>query len=311
MRKLPPLNSIRAFEATARNLSFTKAANELNVSAGAISQQVKLLEDYLAIQLFKRKNRKIMLTDEAQVGLPQIIKGLDHLLEGINAIQNYQIDKPLTITLPPTFATRWLIPRLNSFQKLHPEIDVRIDATYKVLDLINDDIDAGIRFCSGNHPEFQADFLFSQKIMVVCSPALLEKGVKLEVPEDLENFTLLHCDFHLWTSTKAQPDWDMWFSLAGIDNFDTSRGVYFSQHDLLVQAAIEGQGVALVASVSADKAIKEGLLISPFKCNIPLDDSYYFICSKMKSNLPRVKVFRNWLLTEVEKAIDLKTGDDV
>jgi len=299
MRQLPPLKSLRAFEATARHLSFSKAADELNVTAGAISQQVKVLEEYLGIKLFSRKNRKIMLTQEALVGLPHLTNGLDKLAEGIGAIRDYQKDKPLTITLPPTFAARWLMPRLTGFQKLHPEIDVRIDATYKVVDIINDDIDAGIRFGTGDYPEIDSDFLFSQEIILVCSPALLEQGGKLEKPEDLENFSLLHCDFHITSSSQTQPDWDMWFDMVGVDSVDSSRGVYFGQHDLLVQAAIEGQGVALVASISASKALEEGLLIQPFESQISLDHSYYFICSKAKSKLPRIQAFRTWLLDEV------------
>ena len=179
MRRLPPLNSIRAFEATARHLSFTKAANELNVSAGAISQQVKLIEEYLGITLFRRANRKIILTDEAQIGLPFLTHGLDELVKGIHAIQEYEMNKPLTITLPPTFASRWLIPRLTDFQRTHPDIDVRIDATYKLVNLINEDIDAGIRFGTGKYPGMKSDFLFSQKVILVCSPTLLEKGDKL------------------------------------------------------------------------------------------------------------------------------------
>lgn len=300
MRQLPPLNSIRAFEATARHLSFTKAADELNVTAGAISQQVKSLEEYLGIQLFRRKNRQITLTQEARIGLANLSDGLDKLAEGIGAIRDFQTNQPLTITLPPTFAARWLMPRLKSFQKAHPEINVRIDASYRLVDIINEDIDAAIRFGTGEYAGLDSDFLFPQEIILVCSPALLEHGPKLEKPEDLENFSLLHCDFNLSPSSQTQPDWDMWFAMVGMDNVDPSQEIYFAQHDLLVQAAIEGQGVALVASVSASNALQEGLLIQPLKSPISLDDSFYFICAKEKSGLPRVQAFRKWLLKEVE-----------
>ncbi len=302
MRRLPPLNSLRAFESTARHLSFTNAADELNVTAGAVSQQVKVLEDYLGLALFKRQNRMILLTQEASLFLPYLTEGLDKFVEGLDAIHNAQANKPLTITLPPTFAARWLMPRLMSFQKLHPEIDVRIDATYKVVDIINEDIDAGIRFGSGDYAGMDSDFLFSQDVIPVCSPTLLKQGLGLETPENMKNFTLLHCDFFLNTDSQRQPDWDMWFAMAGVEGVDTTRGVHFIQHDLLVQAAIEGQGVALVASVSASKALEDGLLIQPFESRIPLDNSYYFVYPKMKSSLPRIVAFRKWLLEEVEKS---------
>ena len=301
MKQLPPLNSIRAFETTARHLSFTKAAEELNVTAGAVSQQVKALEEYLGVLLFHRKNRSITLTQEAIISLPQLADGFSKLSEGIESIRNYQTNKPLTITLPPTFASRWLMPRLMRFQSLHPEIDVRIDASYKMVDLINNDIDAAIRFGTGDYPNLHSDFLFEQKVIPVCSPDLLKKGRQLESPEDLKNFTLLHCDYFLKPSSQAQPDWNMWFALVGIDMniIDTKRGLHFAQHDLMVQAAIDGQGVGLIASVSAQQALKDGKLIQPFQSYIPLDDSYYFVYPKNKSNLKRIQAFREWLLNEV------------
>lgn len=304
MRRLPPLNSLRAFEATARHLSFTKAADELSVTAGAVSQQVKGLEEYLNLQLFKRHNRMISLTQEASLVLPYLSEGLDKFAEGLDIINNFQLDKPLTITLPPTFAARWLMPRLMHFQKLHPEILVRIDATYKVVDIISEDIDAGIRFGTGNYAGIDSDFLFSQQVIPVCSPNLLKQGSQLKKPEDLKNHTLLHCDFFLNADSQQQPDWDMWFAMAGVDSVDTSLGIRFAQHDLLVQAAIEGQGVALVASISASKALADGDLVQPFESHIPLDNSYYFVCSKAKSTLPRIVAFRKWLLEEVDKSND-------
>ncbi|MEE9446120.1 MAG: transcriptional regulator GcvA [Cocleimonas sp.] len=306
MRQLPPLNSLRAFEATARHLSFTKAANELNVTAGAISQQVKQLEEYLGFTLFLRQNRLITLTPEARLGLPYLSQGLDNFAAGISAMRDYQTTQPLTITLPPTFAARWLMPRLMGFQQQYPDIDVRIDATYKLVDLLHQDIDAGIRFGTGDYVGLESDFLFKQEVIPVCSPRLLndafQKGEKLERPEDLSHHTLLHCDFFLNSTSQTQPDWDLWFAMVDVDpnSVDTSRGVHFAQHDLLVQAAIEGQGVALVASISAQKALKEGLLVQPFDSGLPLEHSYYFIYPKEKADLPRIQLFREWLLKEVK-----------
>ena len=303
MKQLPPLNSIRAFETTARLLSFTKASEELNVTAGAVSQQVKALEEYLGVLLFHRKNRGITLTQEAIISLPQLADGFGKLFEGIESIRNHQTNKPLTITLPPTFASRWLMPRLIRFQTLHPEIDVRIDASYKIVDLINDDIDAAIRFGTGNYPNLHSDFLFAQKVIPVCSPELLKRGAKLEDPEDLKNFTLLHCDYFLKPSSQAQPDWNMWLAIVNADMnaIDTNRGLHFAQHDLMVQAAIDGQGIGLIASISAQQALKDGRLVQPFQSYIPLDDSYYFLYPKNKSNISRIQAFRTWLLDEINE----------
>jgi LysR family glycine cleavage system transcriptional activator len=299
MRRLPPLNSLKAFEATARHLSFTKAAEELNVTAGAVSQQVKTLEEYLGQKLFKRKNRQIFTTTSAQLCLPHLSAGLDKLAEAMMIIQEHGLDKPLTITIPPTFASRWLMPRLNDFKQKHPEIEVRIDASNEMVDLVNEDIDVGIRFGTGDYAGLDSDFLFSQEVFPVCSPEILKTGPRLKTPEDLKHYTLLHGEY--FTKDSAQVDWDMWFATVGINSIDTSHGLHFSQHDLVVQAAIQGHGVALVGSVVIDNDLKEGRLVQLFESRIPLEFSYYFICSKTKTEQTRVKAFRKWVLEQVTK----------
>ena len=302
MRRLPPLNSIRAFEATARHLSFSKAADELNVTPGAVSQQVKVLEDYLSLKLFKRKNRMILLTDEAQVCLPLITEGLDKMSQAIDLIRELNSDKPLTITASPTFASRWLLPRLSSFQQAHPDIDVRIDASNDLADLVNDDIDIGIRFGTGDYPGLEADYLFSQNVIPVCNPALLMGETKLEKPEDLKNHTLLHAHGDYFFIDSTHVDWEMWFATVGTKGIDARHGLHFSQHNLLVEAAIRGQGVALVGDVVVNEELKTGQLVKLFEdTDIPLKFSYYLIYSNAKSNLPRIQVFRQWLLDEVKK----------
>ena len=302
MRRLPPLNSIRAFEATARHLSFSKAAEELNVTPGAVSQQVKVLEDYLDLKLFKRKNRMILLTDEAQICLPTLSEGLDLLLQSINMIREQSNDKPLTITAPPTFASRWLMPRLTSFQREFPDIDVRIDASNDIADLVNDDIDVGIRFGSGEFNGLETDYLFSQNVIPVCNPALLKGEHKLETPEDLKNHTLLHAHGDYFFIDKTHVDWEMWFATVGVEGKGGRHGLHFSQHNLLVEAAIRGQGVALVGDVVVNEELKSGQLVKLFvDTDIPLKFSYYLIYSNARSNLPRIQIFRQWLLDEVKK----------
>ncbi|MEB8431101.1 transcriptional regulator GcvA [Cocleimonas sp. KMM 6892] len=302
MRRLPPLNSIRAFEATARHLSFSKAAEELNVTPGAVSQQVKVLEDYLNIKLFKRRNRLILLTDEAQICLPLLTQGLDNMAHAIDLIRKQNDDKPLTITASPTFTSRWLMPRLSSFQHEFPDIDVRIDASNDLADLINDDIDVGIRFGTGEYPGLEADYLFSQSVIAVCNPELLKRKDKLKTPEDLKHHTLLHAHGDYFFIDNTHVDWEMWFATVGAKGIDGRHGLHFSQHNLLVEAAIRGQGVALVGDVVVNDELKTGQLVKLFEdTDIPLKFSYYLIYPNVKSNLPRVKIFRQWLLDEVKK----------
>ena len=304
MRRLPPLNSIRAFEATARHLSFSKASEELNVTPSAVSQQVKVLEDYLNLKLFKRKNRMILLTDEAQICLPLLTESLDNMAQAIDMIREQSIDKPLTVTVSPTFASRWLMPRLSSFRNEYPDIDVRIDATNDIVDLVNDDIDVGIRFGTGEYSGLEAEFLFSQNVIPVCSPKLLDGKVKLEKPEDLKNHTLLHAHGDYFYVESVQVDWEMWFATMGIENSNARHGLHFSQHNLLIEAAIRGQGVALVGDVVINDELKSRQLVKLFEDkDIPLNLSYYLIHSKIRSNQPRIQAFRQWLLDEVKKVM--------
>lgn len=300
MRRLPPLNSLRAFEAAARHMSFTKASEELHVTPGAISQQIKLLETYLGIKLFKRQNRMILLTEHAQVCLPYLIDGLDRFSEGIAAIEQLNIDKPLTITVAEAFASRWLMPRLRSFRNKHPDIDVRIDASKELMNLVHDDIDLGIRYGGGNYPGLVTEYLLPQAVYPVCSPSLLEQGPDIKKPADILKHTLIHGNYNYIDAT--QPDWEMWFKTVGIENADTSHGLRFNASEMFVQAAIEGQGVALIGSVIADEGLKTGRLVRPLEHAIPLDFAYYFVCAKSKENLPRVIAFREWLLEEIKTA---------
>jgi LysR family glycine cleavage system transcriptional activator len=298
-RRLPPLNSIRAFEATARLYSFSKAAEELNVTPGAVSQQVKVLEDYLNIELFKRKNRSILLTEEAQVCLPLLSDGLDKLAKGIDMIREQNNQKPLTITTPPALTSYWLLPRLSDFKQQFPDIDVRIDASNTLADLINDDIDVGIRFGTGNYPELETEYLFSQNIIPVCSPVLFHQH-KLQTPQDLENVTLLHTQSGFFVRDNTHVDWDMWFASVGSSHINPNHGLHFSQHSLAVEAAIRGQGVALVGDVIVSNELASGQLIKLFEdTDIPLNFSFYLVYSKTKATLQRIQSFRTWLLNEV------------
>lgn len=298
MHRLPPLNALRAFESAARLLSFSKAAAELHVTPGAISQQIKTLENYLGITLFKRQNRLILLTEQAQVCLPYLTEGFDRMAEAMKMMEELTLEKPLTITVAEAFAARWLMPRLRSFQTLHPDIDVRFDVSKELVDLVHDDIDVGIRYGSGEYPGLETDFLLPQQVYPVCSPNLLEKGPPIQTPADLQHYTLIHGDYYYLDA--AYPDWEMWFKTVGVEDSNSTHGLHFSNAEMVVQAAVEGQGIALIGSVVAEDDLKAGRLIRPLDHTIPMEFAYYFVCTKAKARQPRVQSFRTWLLDEVK-----------
>jgi LysR family glycine cleavage system transcriptional activator len=306
MASLPPLNSLRAFEAVGRHLSFSKAANELNVTPGAISQQVRGLEDFLEIKLFKRRNRSIVLTDSGQVFLPLLSDGFSRITEAVDSVRRSQGDEPLTITAAPSFTSKWLIPRLCKFQALHPEIDVRIDASSRLVDFVREDIDVGIRFGTGEIEGLDSNYLFSFDLIPVCSPDLKHEGRALQELSDLRHHTLLHSqdtDFD-----PSFPDWAMWLATAGVDDVDASRGIFFSQGEMVIEAAIEGQGIALAASVMAAGAIESGRLVQPFETRLPVRLSFHLITTRQKSRSSKIGAFRQWILDESAYLRDAETG---
>ncbi|MFT6372840.1 MAG: LysR family glycine cleavage system transcriptional activator [Gammaproteobacteria bacterium] len=294
--KLPPLNSLRAFEISGRRLSFSKAAAELNVTPGAISQQIRVLEEFLDVKLFKRRNRTIVLTDAGQLCLPLITDGFTSLSEAVKSVRQFNCDGPLTISSAPTFVSKWLIPRLCKFHDLHPDIDVRIDASTRLADFIYDDIDVGIRFGTGEFPGLESIYLFSFDLIPVCSPKLINQGKGLRQLSDIRHQTLLHSD--LVEFDPSWPDWTMWLATANVTGVDPTRGIFFSQNDMMLEAALGGQGIALVSSVAAANDIEAGRLVQPFETRLPVRLSYHFVTSKQKSTNKKVVAFRQWLLDE-------------
>jgi LysR family glycine cleavage system transcriptional activator len=305
VNKLPPLKSLQAFEAAGRHLSFSTAAKELNVTPGAISQQIRMLEEFLEIKLFKRMNRMIILTDAGQLFLPLISTGFEQFSEAVGQLQRTRSDGPLTITSAPSFVSKWLIPRLARFKALHPDIDVRIDTSDRLVDFMHEDIDVGIRFGNGVYPELETVFLFSFDLIPVCSPALMNQGNGLKKVSDLRNFTLLHSNYD--ELDDGWPDWAMWLKVVEAEDVDSSHGIFFNQSDLLFQAAMEGQGVALLASVMADPEIAAGNLVQPFSARLPVKLNYHLVTSPRKARIPKVAAFRQWILEEsayVRDALD-------
>lgn len=293
-RQLAPLNGLRAFEAAARHLSLSKAARELNVTPAAVSHQVKGLEEYLGVQLFRRLNKSLLLTDAGQMCLPGLQQGFDRLAEAVAAARAGDETRPITVTAPPTLAAKWLVPRLGHFNEAYPNIQLRLDASAHVVDLVREDVDVAIRYGAGDYPGMVVLCLFDQDIAPVCSPCLLSDSLPLREPADLCNQTLLHVD-----EISSYPDWRMWLKSAGVVGCNENRGPHFTQNSLALEAAIEGQGIALMDLVVVDSELKNGRLVKPFDVGFPTKFAHYLVYPLGHDSRPRVAAFRDWILTEV------------
>jgi LysR family glycine cleavage system transcriptional activator len=298
-RRLPPLNGLRAFEAAARHLSFAKAAEELNVTPAAISHQVKGLEDFLGVKLFRRAKRAIWLTEAGQACLPELREGFDLLASAMSRLRGVDESGLITVSTPPSFTGKWLVPRLERFRLAHPEIDVRVDATHTLVDFAREDVDVAIRYGSGSYPGLASELLLCDEVYPVCSPALLEGPHPLRTPHDLRWHTLLHEDS--MTKDETDPDWRMWLLAAGVKDVDASRGPRFSGADLVTQAAAEGQGVALGRGVVSAADLAAGRLVRPFAGSSPVAFAYYIVCPKVAVERPKVAAFCKWLHTEARR----------
>lgn len=295
-RRLPPLNSLRTFESAARHLSFTKASEELFVTQAAVSHQIKHLEEFLGIHLFHRKNRKLTLTEEGAEYWPQIRDIFEQLKNATDNLQSVETSGALNVNVTPTFAIEWLIPRLDQFKALYPDIDVRITANNDdtEIDFYAENIDLAIYFATGNYrKEVYKQRLLDEYLIPVCSPRLLDFDKPLREPMDLKHHTLLHED--------STADWERWLQKAGISGIDLSHGTIFSHTVMVLQAAIHGQGVAIVYSVLAQQEINSGRLESPFDITLPSVYSYDFVCPEGHQNKPKVAAFRDWLQTTIEQ----------
>lgn len=294
-RRRPPLNALRAFESAGRHLSFTRAAAELNVTPAAISHQVKALEEFVEVPLFRRLTRALRLTDAGQAALPTLGQGFDKLAQGVEQMRAHCETGVLTISVSPSFGAMWLLPRLERFYNRHPEIEVRIDGTDRLVDLARDDVDVAVRYGAGGYNGVRVDWLFSQVNTPVCSPSLLSGENPLRQLEDLHHHTLLHVD---WKDSEAS--WRMWLLAAGLQTIDPTRGPHFTMENMAVQAAIEGQGVALIGDVLVADDLAAGRLVRPFDASLstPLKFSFYLLSANHGVEPPKIAAFRDWLLEE-------------
>jgi LysR family glycine cleavage system transcriptional activator len=297
-RRLPPLNALRAFEAVARHLSMKLAADELHVTPAAVSHQIKGLERHLGVTLFRRLNRALLLTDEGQLCLPGVREGFERLARAMDPLRARERRSVLVASVAPSFATRWLVPRLDRLAAAHPDLELRITAEMSLADFRRDDVDVGIRFGAGQYPGLRADKLFSDTVVPMCSPRLTAGRRALRRPADLLRYTLLHDDSLNADSTA--PDWASWLKAAGVDDPNPYRGPHFNQTDHALQAAINGLGVVLSRRTIAESDFAEGRLVAPFDLDLPLSFAYHLVCPELLADRPKVVAFREWLLSELK-----------
>ena len=289
---LPPLNALRAFEAAARHLSLSLAANELNVTPAAISHQVRLLEDHIGLPVFERNGRGLALTDAGAAGIRDLREAFAHLTAAMDAIGSLGETGVLSVSVAPSFATKWLMPRLISFEREHPQIDIHISASVQLAEFARDHIDVAIRYGAGGYPNVHFEKLLAETVIPVCSPSLTG-GRQLDSAREFVGLTLLHDDSP--ENDPSCPNWDTWLRAAGINDVDVARGPRFNQSSLVIEAAILGQGVALAKSALAAADLQAGRLVRPIDTQRPVDFSYYFVAPRAKLNLPKVAYFHQWL----------------
>jgi len=300
-KSLPPLNALRAFEAAARHLSLSLAAAELNVTPAAISHQVRLLEDHIGLAVFERNGRGLVLTDAGAAGLRDLREAFAHLTAAMDAIGALGETGTLTVSVAPSFAAKWLLPRLQSFERAHPEIDVHVSASMQLADFARDRVDVAIRYGAGGYADVFFEKILAETVVPVCSPELLN-GEILRSARDLANLTLLHDDSP--DNDPSCPNWDMWLRAAGVDDVDVDRGPRFNQASLVIESAILGRGVALAKSTLAAADIQARRLVRPIATERPVDFAYWFVAPRAKLNLPKVVYFREWLRRQTESETD-------
>src|SRR5258706_5201771 len=309
--RFPPLNSLRVFEAAARHLSFKEAANELHITQAAVSHQVKSLEEYLGVELFRRAGRGVQLTEAARACLPRLREGFDALATAVEMIRERGAETELVITAPPVFTARWLMPRLADFSRRAPKVEVRVVASSKMvdagaldssilmnnLDLREETSGVEIHLGSGDYPGYGGDKLFGVSRAVVANPELVKSDPPLKSPEDLARHVLLHDD--AMDLVAGGDAWRKWLEAAHVaDRVDGSRGPHFSSNILSLEAASQRLGVALALKPLVDADLASGRLCAPFDIEVKPQGSYWLVCPEVIADRPSVSSFRTLLLKQ-------------
>jgi LysR family glycine cleavage system transcriptional activator len=281
------LNPLKAFEAAARHVSFTRAAEELCVTQGAISHQVKALEAELGVKLFNRQMQRLVITDAGRDYLLVVRDAFDRIAMGTERLVQRQSSGMLTVSTSPDFAAKWLVHRLGRFAEAHPDIDLRVSATMHHIDFAREDVDIAVRHGDGHWPGLHVTQLCTEHLFAVCSPALASK---LKRPSDVLNLPLLHLD--------DRSVWSAWLDAAGVVGPDAIHGPVLNRASMLIDAAAEGQGVALARTTLAAWDLIHDRLVRPFPITLPLSKSYWIVCPKTTAKLPKLVAFRDWLLAQ-------------
>lgn len=293
--RLPPLDRLEVFEAAARTLSFTRAADELALTQSAVSRSIASLEERLGFALFERRHRALVLTERGQVLHHAATEMLERLDATIARLRGRDAARTVTVTASISFASLWLVPRLARFTRQHPHIDVRIAASNEIVDLDRAGIELAVRYS----PSVQApagEKLFDEEVVPVCSPSLLRDPARpLTRPADLAGHILLH-----YEDIRIVPwlDWSPWFESAGISDLKPAGALHFSHYDQLIQAAISGQGVALGRVPLLNEQLHSGALVTPFRRGIASPRSYYVMRSARSVGNADVDAFVAWLRVE-------------
>jgi LysR family transcriptional regulator, glycine cleavage system transcriptional activator len=297
---MPPLNALRAFEAAARHLSLTKAALELNVTAGALSHQIRGLEELLGQKLFERGVRSIALTAAGRQLYPGLQTGFVHLRDAVAGLAVSGSERVLVISTPPGLTSKWLAPRLYRFASAHPEIDTRVTSSMASANFITDGVDVAVRNLpvdAAQDSTLLVEPLLELCLTPVCSPRLIAAHGPFKAPDALRRVPLIHDDT---LANRAEvPTWADWFAAAGVKDVDVSRGLRFNGADHALDATVEGAGVLLATDVLAYDELRTGRLVIPFALTLRTGRAYHFVCPKQDRDRPIVQAFRTWLKQEV------------
>ena len=287
---LPQLNALRSFDAAARHGSFTRAADALCVTQGAVSHQVKALEIELGVKLFIREHHGLVITEAGREYLSVVRDAFDRIALGTERLVSRQRSGALAVSTSPDFAAKWLVNRLGRFADAHPEIDLRVSATMHHVDFAREDVDLAIRHGNGDWPGLDAVNLSGEELFPVCSPALLKSRRGIHSPEDVLQVPLLHLD--------DRRDWSRWLEVAGAAGEGLLHGPILNHASMLIDAAINGQGIALARTTLVAADLIDGRLIRPFQIALSLKNTYWIVCPRATSMLPKIVAFRDWLLAE-------------
>jgi len=291
-----PLNALRVFEACARHGSFLAASEELAITPGAVSRQIKALEAELEVRLFDRFNRAVRLTEAGEQLATGVSQGLSTLQSAVDAVRSRR-DAPLVVTVLHSLAARWLVPRLYDFQARYPDVEILVSASDAPKDLARDNVDVAIRLGRGPYPGLHVTHLFDTVLVPVCSPGLVRKYGPFEHPNDLARTVLLH-DVNM---IAGEPEWSDWLAAAGATKVNPHRGPRFSNTYLSIEAALSDRGVALADEAMVIDDLKSGRLVQPFELTLPSTLAQWVLSLPEKADQPNIRRFRAWLLEQAQR----------